>query len=99
MSDPITQYLTAVANEIANDPANLGYKNKTPDQQAALMNAPYTIMVPQVQTPRIAQIISQIPFAPNITTTLDVTASQAPVTPAVITQIDQEIGAASVVPG
>lgn len=90
--DPISQYLTAIAQELQNDPAGIGYKGKTDQQQADLLNNTYVIMVPQLQTPRIAQIINQIPFAPNAAAADHVTASKQPITPAVITAVGNEIG-------
>jgi hypothetical protein len=62
---PQEQYLQAIADEIANDPYNMGYADKSPEEQAELLNNPWYQMVPQAMTPRIASIIGGIAFAPN----------------------------------
>lgn len=96
--DPITKYLTAIKDEITNDPESLGYDGKSPKEQKDLLNSPYTILVPQEQTARIAQIINQIPFAPNIASEQQVIDSKSPITPEIMIATGQEIGADAVTP-
>lgn len=69
---------TIVAAEIANDPAGRGYGNLPADQQAALLNAPYTVPGPVVQQQsRLAVILSGQPGGPNAVSEDDVnTATQ-----------------------
>lgn len=90
--DPITQYLTAIKEEIEKDPKGLGYAGKSEEEQTKLLNDPYFIMVPEEQTPRIAVIINQIPFAPNAAGVDHVTASKKEITPDVIVAIADSIG-------
>lgn len=70
------KYYQAIQDEITNDPMQLGYKGKTPDEIIDLLNSSYIILVPSVQTARIAVIIDQIPFAQNIAIATDVLQAQ-----------------------
>lgn len=65
-------YLQAIKKELIQDPDRIGYAGKTMEEQAGLLNKPYIIFVPTLQTAKIAQIIEQIPFAPNFAKTEDV---------------------------
>lgn len=91
--NPYEKYLRAIKEEIANDPEGLGYSGKTFDEQMVLMNEPYSILVPQVQTARIAQVINQIAFAPNIASLEDVKNAQGEITTEKILSTGSEINA------
>lgn len=65
MTDPKELYSSAIKKEIEEDPMNLGYKGKSEKEIMELMNNPWFLYTPVQQSPRIATIIDQIPFAPN----------------------------------
>lgn len=71
---PNELYLQAIKFELETDPEGRGYAGLSPSEQAELLNNPYikTVEVQQEQTPRIAMIINQIAFAPNLATEDDV---------------------------
>lgn len=76
------QYYQVIQDEISKDPMNRGYAGKTSQEVSDLLNSPYTIMIPQEQTARIAIIINQIPFTKNKAALNDITeAGKLPPTP------------------
>ena len=64
-TNPSTQYLTALQQELTLDPTGRGYSTMTAVQKALALNAPYTVMVPQIQLPRIAVKFHLHPTSPR----------------------------------
>lgn len=67
------EVLKKIEEEIVNDPENMGYKGKTEDEIAALLNSPVVKqrVVEEVSAPRINIILTRIADTPNIVDKID----------------------------
>jgi hypothetical protein len=69
--------LAKIRSEIDNDPAAVGYADKTDFEIVGLLHANQFVSYANVLPPRISTILTGVPYAPNIVDEADVTEARA----------------------